>query len=138
MDGTTSQWYKQETGIRQGCPLSPYLFLVIMTTLFHDIHEGDTQNLSKHRIQGTTYDEILYADDTICASTDVRAMNKFIKSIEIDGERYGLKLNKKKCESMHTGNNNVNIHFMDGTQVKRKQEVTYLGCELNMEGDMKR
>jgi len=49
MEGDTSEWYPQEAGIRQGCP---YLFLIIMTTLFYDIHPGNPQHLIPHRICG--------------------------------------------------------------------------------------
>jgi hypothetical protein len=130
MEGETSQWHNQETGIRQGCPLSPYLFLIVMTVMFHDIHEGDKQNLTKHRIQSTNYDEVLYADDTICISTDTRALNKLLADIETEGLKYGLRLNKTKCEVM--GNKpRLNIHFKDGTLVTRREEVKYLGCHLN-------
>ena len=37
------------------------------------------------------FDEVLYADDTICTTTDTRAMNKLLAAIETEGEKYGLK-----------------------------------------------
>ena len=39
IDGYTSDWLPQHSGIRQGCPLSPYIFLIVMTTIFVDVHE---------------------------------------------------------------------------------------------------
>ncbi len=52
------------------------------------------------RVPGTEFDEVMYADDTICISTDTRWMNRMLAEIERIGEIYGLKLNKTKCEVM--------------------------------------
>ena len=73
LNGETSEVYDQETVIRQGCPLSPYLFLCVMTVLFHDIKNNkDLQDeLIKNRINETICDEILYADDTIIFSENL-------------------------------------------------------------------
>ena len=51
IDGQTSDLYKQETGIRQGCPLSPYLFNLIMTVAFHDIKMDAYENSKKCKRQ---------------------------------------------------------------------------------------
>ena len=86
--------YHKNTGIRQGCPLSPYLFLIVMTTLFHDVHQKMDHGLVRKRVPGADFDEVTYADDTICISRSIATMNKFIKSIEEEGIKYGMKLNK--------------------------------------------
>ena len=116
MEDIDAEWTPQETGIRQGCPLSPYLFLIVMNCLFHDVHEQDKLNLQHQRVTGMSEDEILYADDTICISTDTKAMNKFLEASEWEGFRYGLKLDKKTCELITT-HQNADIHSKDKTNV---------------------
>ena len=135
IEGVSSEWETQETGIRQGCPLSPYLFLVVMTVIFDDIKHKMETNLAQHRIPGAFFDEVVYADDTICLSTDTKTMNQFLKEIEIEGKKYGMTLNKGKCETI-CSNQNMNVHFQDKTQVEKKEEVKYLGCMLNRQGNI--
>ena len=131
LEGSESEWLSQETGIGQGCPLSPYLFLIVMSVMFHDIHDGDFLNLAKHRVIGTKVDEILFADDTICISTCTLTINAFLKAIEEEGIKYGMKLNKNKCELITT-HPNADVKYQDGTQNKKTNKTTYLGCEIGI------
>ena len=136
-DGIESNWHEQKTGIRQGCPLSPYLFLVVMTVMFHDVHKLDSHTVKMKRIPGADFDEVLYADDTICMSTDTKVINRTLANIEREGAKYGLKLNRQKCEVLHTGDS-ADVHFIDGVRIQRKTEVKYLGCILNDQADVRK
>ncbi len=86
IDGVESKWETQHTGIRQGCPLSPYLFIIDMTVMFDAIKKDIGGILAKHRLEGFEFDEIMYADDTICISTDTKALNKHLAAIEERGK----------------------------------------------------
>ena len=60
IEGQSSQWHTQKTGIRQGCPLSPYLFILVMTVMFADIHERmhpQLWNLRTGIIDGLNFSE---------------------------------------------------------------------------------
>jgi hypothetical protein len=129
LDGYTSDWLPQNTGIRQGCPLSPYLFRIVMITLLHDVHQKLDTELARNRVPGADFDEVTYADDTICISKSIKAMNNLIKTVEEEGAKYGMKLNKTKCQ-LPTNNPNAGMILPNNTPVKRQQSAAHLGCEM--------
>ena len=56
-------------------PLSPYLFLIIMHVMFHDVHKDPSleEKLKQNKIIGAMFYEILYADATICIAQTAAA-----------------------------------------------------------------
>ena len=80
VDGTSSQWYRQGTGIRQGCPLSPCLFILVMHVMFTECHNRQGTKIRKGLIDGLDFTEILYADDTLLATKSTTAMNTLLKN----------------------------------------------------------
>eukprot|EP00969_Alexandrium_andersonii_P161988 7159916-Alexandrium_andersonii.AAC.1 len=37
MDGSASDWHAQSSGIRQGCTASPFLFVLVLSAIMHDV-----------------------------------------------------------------------------------------------------
>ena len=62
-EGISSRYRRQESGIRQGCPLSPFLFILLMGALFQDLKSKFNTPRQLEPIKGIRYAEVLYADD---------------------------------------------------------------------------
>ena len=61
-------------------------------------------------------------------------LETLLGEIEREGGKYGMKLNKLKCEAL-TINSEDRINYADGSRVPPQKEVKYLGCKLNDRGD---
>eukprot|EP00973_Karenia_brevis_P082330 11412911-Karenia_brevis.AAC.1 len=95
INGIKSTKNRQQRGIRQGCPLSPYLFVILMTTLFHDVRRDGPERTDKP--DGVEFTEVLYADDTILLGKDIGQIQQTLHKIEEHSKTFGLALNKDKC-----------------------------------------
>jgi len=52
--------------------------------MFEYIHMRLDGQMAIQRVPGTNFDEVVYADDTICIGTDTRKLNQLLKEIEED------------------------------------------------------
>ena len=110
-----------------------------MTVIFRAIH--DELNMDRGTVEGITFTELLYADDTAVITKNVSAMNRLLAKIEVHAAYYGLSFNKTKCVSMtfNVGEGaRTKPAFVDGTKVPTESETVYLGATISKTHDYKK
>ena len=76
--GHVSNLRQQDAGIVQGCPLSPFLFGMLMSVLMTDACEKLSDSARAARTAGKL-DDVLFADDTLLISSSGEHLEDFTK-----------------------------------------------------------
>jgi effector-binding domain-containing protein len=131
-NGHTTEPFSPERGVRQGCPISPYLF--ILTTEI--MNRWLKKKLSQYGIQdklGNNYLISQFADDTSFALKENKeGIHKLFKQLKEFGEVSGLKLNISKTEILllkHTSQEGLPKRYRKNI----KEETHYLGCDISID-----
>ena len=131
--GQESQPATASSGIRQGCPLSPYLFLIVHTVILKEAREhfAETRQsrcpeevLPPHYIYSynTPLTDLCYADDTLLLSKTATGLQDMLHSLQTIAQRFNLRLNLTKCELLQL-NGEQDVYFINGVKVPVRTKV---------------
>ena len=120
-------------GFSQGCPLSPFIFTIMMSVLMHDASQELQATHGETKVPFLVTRRVLYADDTLIMEGDEAVVQAYMDKIAEVGKEYGLSFNWSKLELLrvrHDGHDRLPT----GKQVKEKDAMVYLGGVLSADG----
>lgn len=129
VNGVLTGEIKIKRGVRQGCPLSPLLYILAMNPIaldFTKIQSGSGLKLVNDEIT-----LLQYADDTVCFVKDESAITRVFNRFETYRKATGAALNVNKTEVLRLGKSQcpseVPVHMI-------KDEVKILGILFDNKG----
>ena len=118
------------TGVRQGCILSPILFCIFIDFVMRTTNETKTSITWR---DDNCLGDLDYADDICLINSSVAEMQEKTTAVSKQACKLGLIINKNKREVMRNLTDRTPI-TMDGTIFKEVEKFTYLGSTVAMNG----
>ena len=100
-NGFLTKWFRPSRGVRQGCPLSPYLFILSAEIMANKVRQEP--GFKGIKILGNELKLSQYADDTNLFCADLASVEKILEIVENFGNMAGLKLNRRKTKAIWLG-----------------------------------
>ena len=121
-----------KTGVRQGCLLSPLLFLVVLDWVSKNAYEGKRLGLQWTLTQ--RLEDLDYADDLCLLTHRLTDMKVKGERLQETGGQVGLKINIQKTKEMRIGVRQQESLELHGEAIERVSEFTYLGSIISDTG----
>ncbi|KAF1330991.1 reverse transcriptase, partial [Globisporangium splendens] len=134
VNGFLSRKYNVTSGIRQGCPLVPLLFILALEVLYRKIEASDEIHGVELQAAGCATEVRLggYADDTTIYLSDPKDINAVFAILDKYGAASGLRVNRHKSavlplnkEYSSTEESVSDIHVL-----QREEHCRYLGIQV--------
>ena len=131
-NGWVSDKFSAGRGVRQGCPVSALLFLLVVEIMA--IKLRNCQNVNGFQIDDCTFKLTQYADDTTLLLSDTQSITNALHVITQFSQVSGLNLNVSKCEGIWLGKNTQHVNVCNGIKFT-KGPIKCLGIYIG--GDKK-
>lgn len=130
--GQLSQSFEVKTGVKQGCLLSPFLFLLAIDWTMRETTEG-----KRNGIQWTMWeqlDDLEFADDIVLLSHTQTQMQEKTDRLSQTAIKLGLTPNTTKTQVIKIHSKNRHPIYLNSTPLKEVEAFTYLGSVVDTNG----
>lgn len=131
-DGLISDPIEVSAGVRQGCLLSPLLFLVVLDGIMLRVNEQVHQGIDWEPV-GNLQD-LDYADDLCLLSNHQSDIQNRLDVLKSESAKAGLKINVGKTKYLRTGDHVDNAILVGTEEVEMVSRFTYLGSVVAGDG----
>jgi hypothetical protein len=131
VSGKCTDWFPVNTGVRQGCILSPLLYALFINGLIKELKRLDIGVEIEEG--GEKLNSLLYADDIVLLAQNRQDLQKLMNAVTDYARKWRFELNPKKSEVVVFGMKRAprNIVWKLGEHVvKQVNQYKYLGMEL--------
>ena len=131
-NGKLTNSFQVRTGVKQGCLLSPFIFLMaidwIMKTSTENSKTGICWTFKEH------LEDLDYADDIGLLSHRYQDAQNKLNRVSIEAGKIGLKINVNKTEVMKINNKQTTPIQLEGNSIKVTDKFSYLGSIVSETG----
>jgi len=134
-NGLLSEPFTSISGVRQGCLLSPLLFIIIMDAVVRRSSVNEPRGIVFNPLNMNERLECLdYADDKCEMSHRLSDMEAKIADLASESSKVGLKINYKKTKEMRINSDNNRSLKLENQVIDKVSEFQYLGCVMTEDG----
>ena len=130
LSGTTD-WFKIEKGVQQGCLLSPCLFNLYAEHIMRNAGLDELQ--AGIKIGGRNINNLRYADDTTLMAEIEEELKSLLMRVKEESERPGFKLCIEKTKIMASGP--IPSWQIGGEKVEAVTDFLFLGSKIIADAD---
>ena len=131
-NGIFSDEFEISSGVRQGCLLSPLLFLVVLDWVTRTAYANSGKGIQWTLM--TKLEDLEFADDLALLSHRLQDMQDKITALSNTAKQVGLKINKEKTKLMRTNNEQEAPITIEGSEIEDINEYLYLGSKISQTG----
>ena len=130
--GQLTRRFDVKTGVRQGCLLSPFLFLLAIDWVMRQTTDGQRDGIQW--TLWTQLDDLDFADDLALLSHNQQQMQNKTTSLASHASQVGLQIHSNKTKILKINASSREAVKLGDSNLEEVETFTYLGSVINQQG----